>query len=211
LYKSVNVGIVWRGVFQDKRWPQKIGGLVLLGCIPGLNVLAWVGYQQSIAYNIAHDHPTPLPSWDNWADILVRGLITVSASGIYWLPVAALLVFGLFPGLRLLMFVALVAACAICLTLSIGHIRYARSDYSGIYGWAGWRTALSKQTDSSVSLMAYGISFIAQTAVIALAALLTPLALLTFIGPMILWSAVSIINGYILGQTAAQGRLASPK
>ncbi len=185
--------------FQDKRWPYKLGGLILLGCIPGLNVLAWVGYQQSIAGNIAHRQPIALPAWDDWADILVRGLIAVSASGLYWLPVGLFALLGLFPVTRLSMLFAFIAAVGLGLALSVGHVRFACSDRPGTYGLANWRDPGSNRR---VPPNAYLLGFLAQTAVIALAVLLTPIALFTLIGPVIIWSSVSVINGYIVGQIA---------
>jgi len=190
--------------FRDNRWPQKLGALVMIGCIPGLNILAWVGYQQSIAYNIAHRVPTPLPTWDDWADILIRGLITVTASGVYWLPVIFLALVSLLPGMRSIALLTLLGACVVCLILSIGHVRYARSDLPGSYQWADWRTMLSPTKFSATIPVAYAIGFVIQTVVIMVAVLLTPVAILTLIGPMIIWSAVSVINGYVLGQIAAK-------
>lgn len=196
----------FRQLFVDKRWPYKLGGLLVLGCIPGLNVLAWVGYQQSMAVNIAQRRPVLLPTWDDWADILVRGLLAVMASGVYWLPGLLLWLFSLLPGLRIVILPALIGAALCMFALSVSHVRYARTDQPSRYTWPDWRQSLRNgvAAKGSAAIGLYAISFIGQSVVFGLALLLTPLALVTVVGPMLIWSAVSVINGCLIGQTAAR-------
>jgi len=193
--------------FRENRWLPKLGLLTLLGCIPGLNLLAWVGYQLSIAHNRAQGAAELLPSWEDWADILVRGLIGVSLSAIYMLPALTIGLIGLLlPGTRSIAWpLAVVLGVGGMLALIASHVRYARSDQPGEYGFSGWRMLFRRTHDTPVGtwLLAFAVGFACQLSVIVFAAALTPLAFVTLIGPALLWTAASVINGYLLGTIAA--------
>jgi hypothetical protein len=193
--------------FGESRWLPKLGLLVLLGCIPGLNLMAWVGYQLSIAHNRALGASELLPSWEDWADILVRGLIGVSLSALYLLPA---IIFGLigvlFASTRGVTWsIAIVLAVIGETALIAGNVRYARSDQPGEYGLFGWLALFRRKhvTRFGRWLAAFVIGGVCQVVVIVIAATLTPLAFLTLIGPVLLWTAASLINGYLLGTIAA--------
>ena len=104
--------------------PVRVGGVA--ACIEITDVRLSYAY-----FSIIGEQGFVLPAWDDWADILVRGLMAVTASGIYWLPVGVLALIGLFPATRLVAFFALIAAIGLGLALSIGHVRFARSDRYG--------------------------------------------------------------------------------
>ncbi|MHB8629700.1 MAG: DUF4013 domain-containing protein [Aggregatilineales bacterium] len=193
--------------FRESRWLSKLGLLALIGCIPGLNLLAWVGYQLSIAHNRAHGASELLPAWDEWADILVRGLIGVSVSGMYLLPaIIGGLIGLLFTNARGIAWpLAIVLAAGGGIALIASHARYAHSDQPGEYGVSGWLTLFrgTRSGHSGAWLIAFAIGCACQIGVIAFATALTPLALLTLIGPALLWTAACTINGYLLGTITA--------
>src|SRR5258706_8880959 len=72
--------------FEDRDWLKKVGILFLLGLIPGLNIIVLSGYALTVARNILRGEPFPLPYWADWSDIAVRGLISIVAGFIYFLP-----------------------------------------------------------------------------------------------------------------------------
>jgi len=186
--------------FRDPRWQPKFGLLVLCGCIPGLNLIAWVGYQQSIAVSRAHGI-TALPSWDDWADILVRGLTGVTASGLYFLPAAILLALGS----RSLIILGGGLLCVILgsLVLYAAHLRVAQTDQPGEYGIDGWRDRLRLHQWRTVPTGIFIGGWLLQLLTLLVAIILTPITLITIIGVVIVWSALSVINGSLIGQAAA--------
>ena len=196
--------------FRESRWLPKLGVLTLLGCIPGLNLLAWIGYQLSIAHNRAHGASELLPAWDEWADILVRGLIGVSVSALYLLPAIIVGLIGLlFTGTRHVTWpLAIVLAAGGGVALIASHARYAQSDQPGEYGLSGWIGLFrgKRSGHSGAWLVAFAIGCVCQIGVLAFASALTPFALVTLIGPALVWTAASAINGYLLGTIAAESQ-----
>ena len=75
-------------VFDDKDWPTKvlIGGV--LSMIPVVNLVA-VGYGLKALKNAAEGSEHPLPTWDDFADYFVKGLISVLATFVWSLPIVA--------------------------------------------------------------------------------------------------------------------------
>ena len=191
--------------FGDGRWLPKLAVLTLAGCIPGLNIMAWVGYQQSIAHNIARGLANPLPSWDDWADILVRGLISASASILYLLPAGIFWLIGWWPpvhGIALLIAFlwVVIGGCA----LYAGYVRYARTDQSSEYGVDGWLNWL--RTSRRFRWTPLSLGFACQIGLLVIGLAATPFVLLTLIGLPVLWTAISVINGNLIGQVAARQR-----
>jgi len=72
--------------FEDKLWTSKLIVFLIAGFIPGLNVILWGGYAISIARNIFRNEATPLPGWDGWSDIAVRGLLSIMGTLLYFGP-----------------------------------------------------------------------------------------------------------------------------
>jgi hypothetical protein len=140
---SLDIGRAATYPFEDEQWRAKLLPLLLLSVIPGLNLLTWGGYALSVARNITRREKTPLATWDEWSDILVRGLLSLVALLLYYLP--AIIVGGCFLVLSLVFgervesssFIAmrclayLLSIGYIFITsflLNTGHVAYARTD-----------------------------------------------------------------------------------
>lgn len=208
---AIDIQRAFTYAFEDKRWPIKLGLLLLIGLIPGLNVIAWLGYQISIGHRLARGLRNPLPEWDEWADIFIRGLITLIAGFLYFLPVLIVgigiagvgLIFGRSGGALLLAVrccggigILLYSLLALLL-LNIGATRYALTDQYAPYFALGTRLR-----DLSNGLNIFGVGFVYGALLIVAMAVLLPLSLLTIIGPFVIITAFSVINGYLLGSTA---------
>jgi len=209
---AIDIQRAFTYAFEDKRWPVKLGLLLLIGLIPGLNVIAWLGYQVSIGHRLARSLRNPLPEWDEWADIFIRGLITLMAGFLYFVPVLIVgiaisgvgLIFGRGGGSLLLLAVRCVGGVGILaysllalLLLSIGAARYARTDQYAPYFAIGDRLR-----DLSGGLRIFSVGFVYEALLIVVMLVLLPFSLLTIIGPFVILSAFSVVNGYLLGSTA---------
>lgn len=140
---DLNLGRAITFAFEDQRWRGKLLPLLILSVIPGLNVLAWGGYAISAARNICRREAAALATWDEWSDVLVRGLLVLVATGLYFLP--ALIVGGCFLllpliigaradsagflGVRCLAYlISLMYLLGVSVLLNAGHVAFARSD-----------------------------------------------------------------------------------
>lgn len=83
----MDIGKAFGFVMEDDRWLTKIliGGLLSL--VPILNVLTLYGYGLTTARNVMQKNPKPLPEWDNFGDILMKGLYAFVISLVYAIPV----------------------------------------------------------------------------------------------------------------------------
>lgn len=134
--------------FEDERWRGKLLPLLILSVVPGMNALAWGGYTLSMARAIYRRGTLALVTWDEWSDILVRGLLSWVAATLYYLP--ALIIGGCFWLLPLViggraesssflamrclayLFVGAYAFAASAL-LNAGHVAFARTDQFASY------------------------------------------------------------------------------
>lgn len=124
--------------FEDPHWASKLVVFLVVGFIPGLNVILWSGYAISLARNIIRGEEYPLPSWADWSDIAVRGLLSLAAVGLYFAPVVCLACFLLvgaafFGGAALTLRCALFAGAVLFLVAitylsGSGHLRFAQTD-----------------------------------------------------------------------------------
>jgi hypothetical protein len=89
---NIDIGHSVTYPFEDPNWSTKLIVFLILGFIPGLNIIMWAGYAMSIARNMARGEQFPLPAWDSWSDIAVRGLLTITATGLYFGP--AIIIIG---------------------------------------------------------------------------------------------------------------------
>jgi len=198
--------------FEDKQWSTKVGLLFVAGFVPGLNLILWSGYALTVARNIIR-RKSPLPAWDNWSDIAVRGLLSIVATFIYLLP--SLLVVGCF-WLALPLFVSreassilttlqcagvlfnLVYLAAVGLLLSAGQVRFAQTDQFKSYFDIGARLRdLQKWSNVFISL------FITQTLLWLIAIAVAAALSVTCIGTLAVLTLAFLANGYILGTAAA--------
>lgn len=126
--------------FEDPAWLSKLIVFLIVGFLPGLNLILWSGYALSIARNLVRGAQQPLPAWDAWSDIAVRGLLSLVATALYFAP-AALIVLGAwligalsngaqpFIMVRLgALGVALLYSALINYVLTCAHARYAKTD-----------------------------------------------------------------------------------
>lgn len=175
--------------FEDPYWPRKLIVFLIVGFVPGLNLILWSGYAVSVARNMARGLP-PLPGWEDWSDIAVRGFLAIGAVALYSLP--ALIVFGLLSWVGALAgegaFVALrcggiVLAGAYLLLanllLSVGHIHHARTDQSFHYTHIAARLRDFQQNPTL-----YGQHFAFQALLAFLLIMLTGVALALFLVTM---------------------------
>jgi hypothetical protein len=148
--------------FEDQRWRRKLLILLLLAVIPGLNWILWNGYALSIGRNIMRRNDFPMPHWETWSDIAVRGFLATGASLLYFLP--AILVgccfwaLGLFLGERANGSFVSIQCCAglfvvvyvfaVNFLLNSGHVAFARSDRFSSYLNVGARLAELRQHPS---------------------------------------------------------------
>ncbi|MBX3084431.1 MAG: DUF4013 domain-containing protein [Anaerolineae bacterium] len=144
---SLDIGRAVTYPFEDAQWRAKLLPLLILSFIPGLNVLTWGGYAISVARNLTRREKYPLATWDEWSDILVRGLLSWVAMLVYFLP--AIIVGGCFLSLSLVFgervesssFIAmrclayLLSLAYLFFTnfvLNAGHLNFVRTDqFSG--------------------------------------------------------------------------------
>jgi len=126
--------------FEDSAWLSKLIVFLIVGFLPGLNLIVWSGYALSVARNLARGEQQPLPTWDAWPDIAVRGLLSLVATALYFAP-AALIVLGAWligalsggaePFIMLrssALGIALLYSLLINYVLTCAHARYAQTD-----------------------------------------------------------------------------------
>jgi hypothetical protein len=145
--EAINIGRAASYPFEDPQWPVKLIVFLIVGFIPGLNLILWSGYAITVARNIIHGHQYPLPTWAAWTDIAVRGFLAIVATALYFLPV--LLIAGCVTltslvlavrgspqnlestllALRCVAFIlALLYTANISTLLWSGHLRFAQTD-----------------------------------------------------------------------------------
>ncbi len=201
--------------FEDKRWLRKLGVLFLIGLIPGLNLIAWVGYQQTVARNVLFSRTTPLPAWNDWGDILIRGLMTIVAGVAYFSPLLVVtcctVVFGLAGGRDggalllsvrcLTFFIIAIYGSFAALLLSAGGVRYVRTDQ-----YSSYFDVIGRLRDLFTHFGLYMPGFLVQMALLIVIIIIVPLSIITLIGPFLILTAFSVVNGHLIGQIARRVR-----
>ncbi len=72
-------------MFEDEKWANKVVVGAVINLIPLLN-LATAGYMLATIRNVANDVVPALPTWDEFGDHFVKGLILTIIGLIYSLP-----------------------------------------------------------------------------------------------------------------------------
>lgn len=73
--------------FEDPDWVKKLLIALVAGFIPIVgNPLALAGWSVELSQRVKNGHPTPLPEWENFGDIIRRGLNPVIAQLAYQIP-----------------------------------------------------------------------------------------------------------------------------
>ena len=135
---NIEVGRSVTYAFEDPQWASKLIIFLIVGFVPGLNIILWGGYAISIARNIMRGEEHPLPSWTEWSDIAVRGLLSIAATLLYFSPVfvpacvlllGSAMLGGIGLALRCVLFMlgAVYVIAASCL-LGSGHLQFALTD-----------------------------------------------------------------------------------
>lgn len=216
-HMNIDIGRSVTYPFEDPRWAQKLVVLVLIGFVPGLNIIVWGGYALTIARNVLQNERFPMPDWANWSDIAVRGLLSIVATFIYYIPAllvsCCLWLIGVFGGpdssglLTLVRCVgalfALMYVVAVNLLLNVGHVRYAQTDQFSVYMDLGRRIDdLRSESSLFVTLFVYQLilALVAGAAAAVLA--------ITCIGLIVIGTLASLANGYVLGHAVIATRRA---
>jgi len=76
-------------MFEDEKWVNKVVVGAVINLIPILN-FASPGYMLATMRNIANDIRPPLPTWDDFGDYFVKGLVLAIIGAIYALPLIIL-------------------------------------------------------------------------------------------------------------------------
>ncbi len=94
----MDVGKSFTYMFEDPNWITKIaigGAILLVGAIffwvlllPLLAAVALIlGYSLAVTRNVAEGNPSPLPEWNNFGDLFVKGLTALVGIIIWTIPV----------------------------------------------------------------------------------------------------------------------------
>lgn len=206
--------------FEDRQWASKLIVLIILGFVPGLNVLLWTGYAVSVARNMMRGDSLPLPAWDQWSDIAVRGLLMIVATALYFSPallgVCCLLLATVVvsPNAQeVLTTLRCVSTALVVLygsTISIlvgtGHMRYAQSDQFYRYLDVGGRVRdLQRAPGLFLTLFLYesAISFVVGlVVVVALVIFLGALSLISNLGGVLAVIAIAVLAVALVGVVA---------
>jgi hypothetical protein len=76
-------------MFEDEKWANKVVVGAVINLIPILN-FASAGYMLATIRNVANDAVPSLPTWDDFGDYFVKGLILTIIGLIYSLPLLIL-------------------------------------------------------------------------------------------------------------------------
>jgi len=79
----IDIGEAFGFAFKDHKWVTKIliGGLLLL--VPFIGTFLASGYTIATARHVVDRHPSPLPEWDNFGDLLKRGFFSIVIGFVY--------------------------------------------------------------------------------------------------------------------------------
>src|SRR5262245_32433834 len=82
----MEIGRAFSFVQDDEAWVTKIllGGVIFL--IPIVGQLAVLGYMVKLAQNVSHGVEKPMPAWNEFGDLLMRGLYYFVIVLVYLLP-----------------------------------------------------------------------------------------------------------------------------
>ena len=120
----MDFGKAFSFVFEDEEWLKKVGLAGLISLIPLIGQLVVLGWGIEVTRRVIHNHPEPLPDWDDFMGYLVKGLQVLVIGVVYMLPVIVIQgCTGILPFLNLggngdalATAVAIFVACFGCLT-----------------------------------------------------------------------------------------------
>ena len=85
----MDVGKSLTYMFEDEKWVNKVVVGAVINLIPVLN-FATVGYMLATIRNVANDVLPPLPTWDDFGDYFIKGLVLAIIGLVYALPLIIL-------------------------------------------------------------------------------------------------------------------------
>jgi hypothetical protein len=87
----MDIGKAFSFVFEDEDWVIKIllGAVILL--VPIFGQLALIGYGIAIIRNVKAGESRPLPTWDNWGNYFMDGLMFWVVEMVYAIPIFILI------------------------------------------------------------------------------------------------------------------------
>ncbi|MBE2196515.1 MAG: DUF4013 domain-containing protein [Anaerolinea sp.] len=192
--------------FEDPQWGQKLIVFLVIGFIPGLNLIVWSGYALTTARNLARGADLPLSSWADWSDIAVRGLLGIAATGVYLSPaflitgclaLASLALggraAGAFLSLRCVGFgVAILFVLLMSYVLWIGHTRFAQTDQ-----FQSYLDFSARLRDARAGSNLFGTLFLYQTLLMFLMVMLTIVAGALFLFALSVIATASVIGSLV--------------
>lgn len=90
----MDIGRAYRFVFDDPNWLKKVGIAALVTLIPVLGAIVIMGWCIEITRRVINNDPEPLPDWDNFSELLNKGLRAFAVSLAYMLPVIVIVICG---------------------------------------------------------------------------------------------------------------------
>jgi hypothetical protein len=90
----MDIGRAYRFVFDDPNWLKKVGIAALVTLIPVLGTIVIMGWSIEITRRVINNDPEPLPDWDNFSELLNKGLRAFAVSLAYMLPVIVIVTCG---------------------------------------------------------------------------------------------------------------------
>lgn len=215
----MNIGTAFGFVTEDEEWIKKIliGGLIFLGfgivgiIIPGVASIPLYGYMFQAASNVYKKNPRPLPDWNNFGDILMKGLFYLLISIAYAIPL--IIISGVFffltggiasmgdsgettGGIMLLCFIPVMIILGILtgIVILVALVRYVQTDSLGSAFEIGKIISMLKANPGLWGML---------IVVNILAAIVASLGIIAC-GVGVLFTAVyaSAVSGHALGQAA---------
>jgi hypothetical protein len=187
--------------FEDSAWLSKLIVFLIVGFLPGLNLIVWSGYALSVARNLARGERQPLPAWDAWSDIAVRGLLSLVATALYFAPAALIALSAWLIGVlsngaepfilvRLgALGIALLYSLLINYVLTCAHARFAQTDQFYHYLEIGARLRDLRQ-----AAVPFGVLYLYQSLLTFLLLMFTFVVIALFLVAL----SAAVVNGGVL-------------
>lgn len=196
---------------DDENWITKVVVGTLLNLIP----IFGLGYTVGVARNVVHGKARPLPGTEDLGQVITDGIMATIAGFVYALPALAVgCVMGIFSSIAgesdaggLMVACLGMFATLACLIYAIpatamywmGVMRYSESgNFSDFVQFGSLLRDVRAHAGVLVMLMLYVL------AVGLVAALISPLLIVTCVGLLVLSFWVQIAHGHLIGQAALE-------
>ncbi len=226
-------------MFEYPEWVRKLTigtivtliGLVLSPILIGLIPLIMVvGYGLLVTRNVLDGQPHPLPEWEDWGDLFVRGLKLTVVLIIWALPAILLVLFAMIPGAlsssisnghgsnAFSGFAALVLACCSYLAVLWGllvalftpaiYVHMARdNDFGAGFAFTQlWEFTRQNLSNVIIAILLTWVASLIASVVAPLGAIAILIGLLITIPLSMLWYI--LVQSHLYGQVGAAATLA---